>query len=64
VLTHGARKSPVELETDIQSVTVGAVKAVMDEYVYDTAPAVVGVGAIEGLTDYGRIAMDMNWSRI
>jgi hypothetical protein len=32
----------------------------MDEYVYDSAPAVVGVGATEGLTDYGRIAMDMN----
>jgi processing peptidase subunit beta len=63
VLTHGDRKSPMELETDIQGVTVDSVKAVMDEYVYDTSPAVVGVGAIEGLTDYNRIASDMQWSR-
>ena len=39
-------------------------KAVISEYVYETVAAVVGVGATEGLADYGRIAMDINWSQI
>jgi processing peptidase subunit beta len=63
MLSHGKRVSAVELDTAISSVTVDAVRQVADKYIYDQCPAVVGVGAVEGLTDYNRIRGSMTWIR-
>ena len=39
----------------IDAVDLADVKRVCNEYIYDKCPAVVGLGPVEGLTDYNRI---------
>lgn len=60
VLQRGSRVSPVELDASIEAVTPATIKQVMDEYVWDQPPAVVGVGPTENLTDYARILSGMS----
>merc|ERR1719183_1981515 len=49
MLMYGRRMYAAELDARIEAVTPACVKRVMNQYVYDRCPAVVGLGSIEGL---------------
>jgi len=55
MLTHGRRVTALELDEQIEGITVDSVRAACDEYIYDQCPAIVAYGACEGLTDYNRV---------
>lgn len=59
MLTYGRRMYAAEVDARIDAVDTDNVKAVARKYVYDTDPAVVGVGPIEGLADYVRLRAQM-----
>merc|ERR1719272_1469524 len=59
MLTHGRRVTALELDEQIESITVDSVRAAADQYIYDQCPAVVAYGACENLTDYNRMRNNM-----
>jgi len=64
VLSFGKRVHPVERDASIEAVDVESVRAAAMKYIYDCEVAVVGVGPIEGLTDYSRIQGGMATFRV
>lgn len=51
----GAVLSPAELSAIVEGVTTSDVQRVAQEYLWDQEVAVVGVGPIEGMTDFTRV---------
>ena len=63
VLTLGRRYTWPELHAMIDAVTVGQVRQVASDYLYDRDPAVVGMGPIGTMPDYNRIRTATQWHR-
>lgn len=53
MLTYGRRISLAEIDARIEAVTPDVLRRVVGEFVYDKDPVLVGIGATEGLPDYG-----------
>jgi len=59
MLSHGRRMYAAELDARIEEIDTATVRAAANKYIFDQDPAVVGVGPIEGLTDYNRLRNGM-----
>ncbi|KAM3583563.1 Mitochondrial-processing peptidase subunit beta [Umbelopsis sp. WA50703] len=63
ILATGKRLSAQEVEQAVSKVTVGDVRRVANENVWDKEVSVVGHGPIEGLTDFLRVRGFMSYNR-
>ncbi|CAG5117691.1 unnamed protein product [Candidula unifasciata] len=63
ILNYGRRIPLDELELRLNAINSTTLRDVCMKYIYDKCPAVVGVGPVEGLTDYNRLRAGMYWLR-
>uniref|UniRef100_A0A0B7BLU0 Mitochondrial-processing peptidase subunit beta n=1 Tax=Arion vulgaris TaxID=1028688 RepID=A0A0B7BLU0_9EUPU len=63
LLSYGRRIPIEELELRLKAINSETLREVAMKYIYDKCPAVVGVGPVEGLTDYNRLRAGMYWLR-
>ena len=60
MLTYGRRIPLAEIDARIEAVDQSLLKKVMSEYVYDTDPCVVALGATEGMIEYSLLKWGMS----
>ncbi|KAF8925598.1 hypothetical protein BGZ58_000676, partial [Dissophora ornata] len=63
MVTTGQRTSPQEVEKLINKITAADVHRVASQYLWDREVAMVGIGPIECMPDYGRVRGNMSWNR-
>ncbi|KAF9983500.1 ubiquinol-cytochrome c reductase core subunit 1, partial [Entomortierella chlamydospora] len=63
LVTTGKRTSPQEVEQLINKITAADVHRVASQYLWDREIAMVGIGPIECMPDYGRVRNNMSWNR-
>ncbi|KAL0082745.1 QCR1, core subunit of the ubiquinol-cytochrome c reductase complex [Phycomyces blakesleeanus] len=63
ILTNGKRLTGDEIKSTINKITAADVRRTANKYLWDQEVAVVGLGPIEGLTDYNRVRGNMAYNR-
>ncbi|OMJ17521.1 Mitochondrial-processing peptidase subunit beta [Smittium culicis] len=63
MLTHGKRMEPSEIAAAVDRITAKDVHRVAYERIWDNEVAVVGIGSVNGLSDYNRVRNSMSFMR-
>jgi processing peptidase subunit beta len=61
ICSHGRRIHPLETLARIDAVDIGAIKDVVNRYVYDRDLALAAYGPLHGLPDYNELRKRTYW---